>query len=75
MADGLKTAFTLFNERKSDVICMQETLKTESVKDKWMSEWKDVFIYLKGTSHGLGQATRFSNKIIVITVIESIING
>ena len=66
-----RTYFSTFKKNKYDIICLQETHITESVKDEWMREWKDGFVYHTGTPNSLGQVTLFSKNIDTYTVIES----
>ena len=66
-----KTYFSTFKKKKYDVICLQETHITESVKDEWMREWKDGFACHTGTPNSLGQVTLFSKRVNDFTIIES----
>ena len=66
-----RSAFYFFKQRKFDIICLQETHITESVKDEWKSEWKNGLVYNAGTPKSLGQVILFSNKFSDITVVAS----
>ena len=63
--------FNTFKKKKYDIICLQETHITECVKDEWMREWKDGFVYQTGTPNSLGQVILFSKRVNAFTVIES----
>ena len=66
-----KAVFNLFKQKKYDIICLQETYITESVKDEWMNEWKGEFIYQAGTSRSCGEIILFSEKVSDISVVAS----
>ena len=66
-----KSAFSLFKRNKYDIICLQETYITESVKDEWMREWKNGFIYRAGTTQSCGEIILFSDKVNDISVLAS----
>ena len=66
-----RSAFNFFKQRKFDIICLQETHITESVKDEWEREWKNGLVYNAGTPKSLGQVILFSNKFSEINVVAS----
>lgn len=54
-----KRIFMELKQRKTDIICLQETYVTEEVIEQWKIEWGGEIVFFEGTRHGRGQMILF----------------
>ena len=49
-----KALFTWLNERKYDIIFLQETYSTVDVEDNWQTQWQGKLHFAHGSNHSCG---------------------
>ena len=52
-----KLFFTWLNERKYDIIFLQETYSTVDVEDIWKTQWQGKLYFAHGSNHSCGVMT------------------
>ena len=49
-----KSSFHVVNERKYDIVFLQETYCTADVEDTWKTQWQGKLFFSHGTNHSCG---------------------
>ena len=49
-----KAVFTWLNERRYDIIFLQETYSTVDVEDIWRTQWRGKLFFAHGSNHSCG---------------------
>ena len=49
-----KRCFRAIKDRKTDIICLQETYVTDDVIEQWKRDWGGELLFFEGTNHGKG---------------------
>ena len=49
-----KALFTWLNERRYDIIFLQETYSTVDVEDIWRTQWRGKLFFAHGSNHSCG---------------------
>ena len=61
-----KVLFRNVRNYKYDIIWLQETYITDSVRDQWAKEWRGKFLFSPGTAHSKGQVVQFNPKFEIV---------
>ena len=51
---GLRSLFTRLNERRYDIIFLQETYSIVDVEDIWRTQWRGKLFFAHGSNHSCG---------------------
>ena len=54
---GLRSLFTRLNERRYDIIFLQETYSIVDVEDIWRTQWRGKLFFAHGSNHSCGVMT------------------